>query len=101
MNIVEAIAQSGDLTDLAARDNIKIIRGDLRNPTVRSIDLANIVALNDASLLLRPNDIIYVQPRDLKGYNKAFDEIMPFWNMISSILDPFVKRKQIMGTIND
>jgi polysaccharide export outer membrane protein len=101
MNIVEAIAQSGDLTDLAARDNIKIIRGDLRNPTVRTIDLANIVALNDASLLLRPNDIIYVQPRDLKGYNKAFDEIMPFWNMISSILDPFVKRKQIMGTIND
>ena len=101
MNIVEAIAQSGDLTDLAARDNIKIIRGDLRNPTVRTIDLANIVALNDASLLLRPNDIIYVQPRDLKGYNKAFDEIMPFWNMISSILDPFVKRKQIMGTIDD
>ena len=82
-------------------NNIKIIRGDLRNPTVRTIDLANIVALNDASLLLRPNDIIYVQPRDLKGYNKAFDEIMPFWNMISSILDPFVKRKQIMGTIND
>jgi polysaccharide export outer membrane protein len=101
MNIVEAIAQSGDLTDLAARDNIKIIRGDLRNPTVRSIDLANIVALNDASLLLRPNDIIYVQPRDLKGYNKAFDEIMPFWNMISSILDPFVKRRQIMGTTNN
>lgn len=101
MNVVEAIAQSGDLTDLAARDNIKIIRGDLRNPTVRTIDLANIVALNDASLLLRPNDIIYVQPRDLKGYNKAFDEIMPFWNMISSILDPFVKRKQIMGTTNN
>lgn len=101
MNVVEAIAQSGDLTDLAARNNVKIIRGDLRNPSVRNIDLANIVALNDSSLLLRPNDIIYVQPRNLKGYNKAFDEIMPFWNMISSVLDPFVKRRQIMGTTND
>lgn len=100
MNVIEAIAQSGDLTDLAARDNVKIIRGDLRNPNVRNIDLANIVALNDSSLLLRPNDIIYVQPRNLKGYNKAFDEIMPFWNMLSSILDPFVKRKQIMGTVD-
>jgi polysaccharide biosynthesis/export protein len=97
MNVLEAIAQSGDLTDLAERNNIKIIRGDLRNPTVRSIDLANIVALNESSLFLRPNDIIYVQPRNLKGYNKAFDEIMPFWNMISSVLDPFVKRRQIMG----
>ena len=35
--------------------------------------------------------------RNLKGYNKAFDEIYPFWNMLSSILDPFVKRKQIIG----
>lgn len=97
MTVIEAIAQSGDLTDLAARNNVKIIRGDLRNPTVRTIDIANIVALNESSLFLRPNDIIYVQPRNLKGYNKAFDEIMPFWNMLSSILDPFVKRKLIMG----
>ncbi len=97
MNVVEAIAQSGDLTDLAARNNIKIIRGDLRNPTVRTIDLANIVALNESSLFLRPNDIIYVQPRNFKGYNQSFNEIMPYWNMLSSILDPFVKRKQILN----
>ena len=97
MTVLEAIAQSGDLTDLAARDNVKIIRGDLRNPNVRTIDLANIVALNESSLFLRPNDIIYVQPRELKGYNAAFNEIMPFWQMISSVLNPFVQRTQIMN----
>lgn len=96
MNIIEAIAQSGDLTDFASRNNVKIIRGDLRNPTIRNIDLANITALSGSSLLLRPNDIIYVQPRAMKGYNRAFKEVMPFWNAISSILDPFVKRKEIM-----
>lgn len=96
MNVVEAIAQSGDLTDFASRNNIKIIRGDLRNPSVRSIDLANITALNQSSLFLRPNDIIYVQPRDMKGYNRAFKEVMPFWNAISSVLDPFVQRKEIL-----
>jgi polysaccharide export outer membrane protein len=95
MNVLEAIAQSGDLTDLAARNNVKIIRGDLRNPTVRTIDLANIIALNESSLFLRPNDIIYVQPRNFKGYNQSFNEIMPYWNMLSSILDPFVKIKLI------
>jgi len=96
MNIIEAIAQSGDLTDFASRNNIKIIRGDLRKPIVRNIDLANITAINQASLLLRPNDIIYVQPRDMKGYNRAFNEVVPFWNALSSILDPFVKRKEII-----
>lgn len=100
MNVIEAIAQSGDLTDLASRNNVKIIRGDLRNPTVRTIDIANIVALNESSLFLRPNDIIYVQPRNFKGYNQAFNEVMPFWNMISSVLDPFVKRRQIMDGTN-
>ncbi len=97
MTVLEAIAQSGDLTDLGARENVKIIRGDLRNPQVRTIDLANIVALTESSLFLRPNDIIYVQPRDLKGYNAAFTEIMPFWQMVSSVLNPFVQRKQIMN----
>jgi polysaccharide export outer membrane protein len=97
MNVIEAIAQSGDLTDLAERTNIKIIRGDLRKPIIRTIDLTNITALNQSSLFLRPNDIIYVQPRELKGVNKAFDEISPFWNMLSSILDPFVKRVTIIN----
>ena len=100
MTVLEAIAQSGDLTDLASRDNVKIIRGDLRNPNIRSIDLANVIALNESSLFLRPNDIIYVQPRNLKGYNEAFDEIMPFWQMVSSVLNPFVQRKQIMDGTN-
>ena len=35
MNLVEAIARTGDMTDYAERTNIKIIRGDLRKPMVR------------------------------------------------------------------
>ena len=96
MNVIEAIAQSGDLTDFAERNNVKIIRGNLRDPIVRTIDLTDITALNESSLFLRPNDIIYVQPRKLKGFNKAFEEIVPFWDMISSILNPFVQRVDIM-----
>ena len=96
MNLIEAIAQRGDLTDYASRNNIKIIRGDLRNPDIRNIDLANLTALNDGSMLLKPNDIIYVQPTDLKGYNRAFNDIVPFWNMLSAILDPFTQRKELI-----
>jgi polysaccharide export outer membrane protein len=96
MTLIEAIAQSGDLTDYASRNDIKIIRGDLRNPTIRNIDLSNIMSLNDGSMLLKPNDIIYVQPTDLKGYNRAFNDIVPFWNMLSAILDPFTQRKELI-----
>lgn len=96
MNLIEAIARSGDLTDLASRTNIKIVRGNLRNPEIRNIDLTQMSAISLTSLYLKPNDILYIQPRNLKGVNQAFNEINPFWNMLSSVLDPFYLRKQII-----
>lgn len=96
MNLVEAIARSGDLTDFASRSNIKIVRGDLRNPEIRSIDLTDMSSFAVSSLYLKPNDIVYIQPRNLKGFNKAFNEINPFFNMLSSILDPLNQRKTLI-----
>ncbi len=96
MNIIEAIARSGDLTDFASRSNIKIVRGNLRNPKIRNVDLTDMSALSLSSLYLKPNDIVYIQPRNLKGYNKAFNEISPFFRMVSSILDPLNQRKTLI-----
>lgn len=96
MNVIEAIARSGDLTDYASRVNIKVIRGDLRKPMIRNVDITNMSALSLSSLYLKPNDILYVQPRDMKGFNQAFNEISPLWNTISSILNPFVQRKTLI-----
>ena len=90
MNLVEAIARSKDLTDYADRTNIKIIRGDLRKPEVRVVDLTNISAISLTSLYLKPNDIVYVQPRAMKGYNMAFKEIAPPFQLLSAMLQPFV-----------
>lgn len=96
MSLVEVISRSGDLTDMAARHNIKIIRGDLRDPEVRVVDISKLNELAITSLLLQPNDIVYVQPRELKGYNKAWDEVKPFFYMLSAILDPLNQRKTLI-----
>lgn len=96
MNVIEAIARSGDLTDYASRVNIKVIRGDLRKPMIRNVDITNMSALSLSSLYLKPNDILYVQPRNMKGFNQAFNEISPLWNTISAILNPFVQRKTLI-----
>lgn len=90
MNLLEAIARSNDLTDYADRTNIKIIRGDLRDPEVRVIDLTHMSAIRLTSLYLKPNDIVYVQPRSMKGYNMAFNEIAPPFQLLSAMLQPFV-----------
>ncbi|WP_345984968.1 polysaccharide biosynthesis/export family protein [Sulfurimonas sp. HSL-1656] len=90
MNLIEALARSNDLTDYADRTSIKIIRGDLRAPDVRVVDLTQMSAIRLTSLYLKPNDIVYVQPRAMKGYNMAFNEIAPPFQLLSSILQPFV-----------
>jgi polysaccharide export outer membrane protein len=90
MNLIEAIARSGDLTDYAERRGILVIRGDLRNPQIRTIDLTQMSTIKIASLYLKPNDIVYVQPRASKGRQLAFDEIAPPFQLVASMLEPFV-----------
>lgn len=97
MNLFEVIARSGGLKPLADRRDIKIIRGDLRSPEIRKIDLTSADAIRNSSLLLQPNDIVYVQARQMSGFNKAFKETVPFFSMISSMLEPFVQWTTIQG----
>lgn len=95
MSLFEALGQSGDLTDDAQRSNVKIIRGGLRSPMVKEINLADISDIKLTSLILQPNDIVYVQPRSMKAYNVAFKEQMPFFDLLTSMLSPFVSYTSI------
>lgn len=90
MNLVEAIARQGDLTDYANRLDIKIIRGDLRKPEIRTINLTQMSAVSVTSLYLKPNDIVYIPPRGIKGWNIAFQQITPAFSFFATLLQPFV-----------
>jgi len=89
MNLFEALAKTGDLTDYADRTDIKILRGSLRDPEVREINLNNFNSIKFASLILRPNDIVYVAPRASRAGMVGANEQLPFWQLIGSILAPF------------
>jgi len=97
MNLLEVISRSGYLTQNASRTNLMIVRGDLRHPQIRNIDLTDGRSLLTTSLLLQPNDIVYVQARQMSGFNKAFNETVPFFNTVSAMLNPFVQRTIIMN----
>ena len=43
-------------------NNIRIIRGDLKNPRVQQINLSTLDGMRRANLQMEPNDIIYVEP---------------------------------------
>ncbi len=43
-------------------NNIRIIRGDLKNPQVEQIDLTTLSGVRRANLQMEPNDVVYIEP---------------------------------------
>lgn len=76
MNLLEVLALAGGPDGLNAGsssgsnvarnggriDNIRIIRGDLKNPQVQFINLNTLEGMRRGNLQVEPNDIIYIQP---------------------------------------
>ena len=100
MTLYEALASSGDLTDDAMRTNIKIIRGNLRDPEIYEVNLTDMSTMRFASLMLQPNDVVYVQPRTMKAINKNFTDQMPFFQLITQMMLPFVSYGYILDGVD-
>lgn len=66
LTILEALAMCGDLTMDAQRDNVVVLRSknDVSTPIV--LDLTKKSFLDSDGYYLQTNDIVYVEPNDLK-----------------------------------
>ena len=62
MNLVEALAAVGGISNTGKAKKVKLIRGDLKNPKVYKIDLSTLDGMKEADLALQSGDIIYVDP---------------------------------------
>ena len=85
VNLIEVLAMVGGLDETSKAYNIKLIRGDLKNPNVYIIDLSTIEGMKQANLAVQPGDIIYIE-RMKKNARQAASEIFPYLTIISSII---------------
>lgn len=80
MSVIEALAQSGDLSIYGKRDNVMLIREDATGE--KSVHRLN---LNDANLINSPyyyvqqNDVLYVEPNSVKAKNSAIGNSTTIW----------------------
>ncbi len=84
MNLIEALALAGGLTNTGKSYKIKLIRGDLRNPKVMLIDLSTIEGMSQSNLLLQANDIIYVEPVP-RVSQELLSQLAPIIGIITSL----------------
>jgi protein involved in polysaccharide export with SLBB domain len=102
MNLIEVLALAGGVDGGGngsasvyryggKTSNIRIIRGDLKNPQIEQIDLSTISGMRRANLQMEPNDIIYIEPvrrRFLEGLTDAgpvFSATSVFLGTLSTI----------------
>lgn len=68
VNIMEAIANAGDITITGDRKDVKVIRAFPQGSETFSIDLTDSKAVNSPAFYLQPNDYIYVKPLKQKSW---------------------------------
>lgn len=84
MNLIEALAEVGGISNTGKAKKVKLIRGDLKNPKVYAIDLSTLQGMKDADLALQSGDIIYVDPYEDPAvlFNK---NVTPYLTILTSI----------------
>lgn len=98
MNILEAVAQAGDLTIFGVRKNVMVIRTNADGSRkVFRLDLTDKNLLLSPGYNLQQNDVIYVQPNKAKA--RSAWTIAPGWSFAMSIIGTLVSISTLVITL--
>jgi len=95
MSLFEAISSSGGLKDTSRKNEVLIIRGDLKKPDLIKIDLTNFESLTQNNLTLQPYDILYINPNNAKNFNTTINELFPVIQLLQSATSSALNVKSI------
>jgi polysaccharide biosynthesis/export protein len=83
VTIFEAIANAGDLTVLAKRDNVMLIRQYPEGSRTYRVNLNNKDIIGSEFYFIRPNDMIYAEPMKVRELGTGVSLIQTFQVMVS------------------
>lgn len=85
VNVLEAIANSGDITITGNRKDVTIIRQYPHGTEMHSLDLTDINVMNSPYYYLQPNDYIYIKPLKQKSWGTGTTGISSLSTIITLI----------------
>lgn len=68
INLFEAVALAGNMTNFAKNDEVKIIRQTEHGSEIVTVDMGSADILSSPYYYLKPNDILYVEPLKIKQW---------------------------------
>ena len=83
VSVIDAIANSGDITIVGNRKKVEIIRNSISGTEKFTIDLTDINAFNSDVFYIKPNDIINIIPLKQKTWGTGTTGLQTFTTVIS------------------
>jgi polysaccharide export outer membrane protein len=96
VNLLEAIAQAGELQSLSKRKEIQLYRQYPDGVRLHVIDLTDRSIINSNLWFIQPNDVLYVHPLDIRtigdlsSLQNSFSVIAPLLGSLLLVLNTYI-----------
>jgi len=87
--LLELIAIAGGIPKGSKSHKIRLLRGDYANPKIKQVDLSKISGMEDASIIVKDNDIVVVEPTS-EVIPSVLQELNPILSLISTLTTFYV-----------
>lgn len=89
ITLLDAISEAGDLTMQGRRDRVAVIREEAGKRSVHYLDLKSKSIFDSPYFYLKQNDVVYVEPNDVKSVqyrSGQLGNVTPWISVLSSML---------------
>lgn len=77
MTLRQALAEAGGIASTGDRAYIQVIRGNIAQPKIYTLNWGHVIALPSDSMLLMPGDIVYVAATPITEWNRFVTQLLP------------------------
>ncbi|MCK6611969.1 MAG: polysaccharide biosynthesis/export family protein [Bacteroidia bacterium] len=96
LNILEALAMAGDVTEIAKRNGLTLIREENGLTKLVQLDLTDRNIINSPYFYIKPNDILYVQPvksrsiGKITNFQETLGTVLPIFSTFLLVLNTYI-----------
>lgn len=84
-SLLEIIALYGGISNDARAYNIRIVRGDLKNPEITVVNLRTVEDMKNTIINIKPDDIVYIEPVR-RPFTEGLSEYREVFYMLNSLV---------------
>jgi len=85
VNLIEAIANSGDITMVGNRKNVTIIRKNIDGTKRYQVDMTDVNTFESENFFIQSNDIVYVEPLKQKSWGTGTTGVQTLTTIITAL----------------